>query len=122
MNFSEYQKLAVVTKKPWGTKEGDIADCGLGISGEAGELADMLKKHLSGSKPLFVTDGVDASEDEREKYAERMEKLKFEIGDVMWYIASLCDCMGFDMGEVAEMNIAKLKKRHGDSYSGYGKR
>ena len=107
MNFSEYQRLAKVTKKQWEAKEGDLADCGLGLTGEAGEVADMLKKHLSGSK-LLDTEGK--------------EKLKYEIGDVMWYIASLCDCMGFDMDDIAQMNIDKLKKRHGDKYSGYGKR
>ena len=105
--FAEYQKAAIVTKKKWDTKEGDIADCGLGIAGEAGEVADILKKHLSGSKVLDTAN---------------TEKLKLELGDVMWYIASLCDCMGFDLGEIAGMNIDKLHKRHGDTYSGFGKR
>ena len=107
MNFSEYQKLAIVTKKPWDNKEIEIAYCGLGLAGEAGETVDMIKKHISGSKPFND---------------ELKEKLKYEIGDVMWYIASLCDCMDFDMGEVAKMNVDKLRKRHGDKYSGYGKR
>ena len=107
MNFIEYQKLCVVTKKPWAAQEGELADCGLGIAGEAGEVADIIKKHLSGSKPLD---------------AEGLRDLQYELGDVMWYIASLCDCLGFDMSKVAELNIAKLRKRHGESFSGYGKR
>jgi len=107
MNFADFQKSAVVTKKQWGNKDLELADCGLGLTGEAGEVADMLKKHISGSKLL----------DE-----ERLLKLKYEIGDVMWYIAALCDALEFDMGKLAEMNIEKLRKRHGDRFSGYGNR
>lgn len=107
MNFNEYQKLAKVTKKPWESKEGDLADCGLGLAGEAGEVADMIKKHLSGAKPLD---------------AERTEMLKYEMGDILWYMASLCDCIGVDIETIAAMNVEKLKKRHGDKYSGYGNR
>ena len=107
MNFTEYQKLAKVTKKRWDNKDFELAYCGLGLAGETGEVADMLKKHFNGSKPLD---------------AERIEKLKLELGDVMWYIASLCDGLNFDMNQIAEMNIEKLRKRHGDSFSGYGNR
>jgi len=107
MNFTEYQKFAKVTKKPWDDKISELVYCGLGLAGEVGEVVEIIKKHFSGSKPL---DG------------ERIGKLKYEIGDVMWYIAALCDAFAFDMGEVAEMNIAKLKKRHGESFSGYGNR
>ena len=104
MDFKDYQRQASVTRHKWSTKEGHLVDCGLGLTGEAGEVADMIKIHVSASKPLDV------------------EKIKFEIGDIMWYIASLCDCLELDMGEVAQANIEKLRKRHGESYSGYGKR
>lgn len=104
MNLTEYQRLAAVTRHKWPTKEGHLADCGLGLAGEAGEVADVIKKHLSASKQMDV------------------EKVKYELGDIMWYIASLCDCLELDMGEVASANIEKLRKRHGDAYSGYGKR
>lgn len=104
MNFTEYQRLASVTRHKWPKKEGHLADCGLGLAGEAGEVADIIKKHLSASKAMDV------------------EKVKYELGDIMWYIASLCDCLELNMDEVAEANIEKLRKRHGDSYSGYGKR
>jgi len=107
MRFKDYQKSAIVTKKPWEQKDLELADCGLGLTGEAGEVADIVKKHISGSKVLDD---------------ERMEKLKYEIGDIMWYIAALCDALDFDMGELAEMNIEKLRKRHGDKFSGYGNR
>ena len=107
MNFTEYQKFAKVTKKPWDNKDSELAYLGLGLAGEAGEVVEIIKKHFSGSKPLDD---------------ERTEKLKNEIGDVMWYLAALCDGLGFDMGQIAQINIDKLRKRHGDTYSGYGKR
>jgi len=119
MNFSEYQRQAIVTKKKWDTKAEEIAYCGLGLAGESGEVVDILKKHFSGSKPLFTErDNAIAGDIDDEK----MEKLKQEIGDTMWYIAATCDAFGFDMGEIANLNIEKLRKRHGDSWSGYGKR
>ena len=107
MNFNEYQKAAVVTKKPWDDKNWELADCGLGLTGESGEVADIIKKHVSGSKPLND---------------EIINKLKYEIGDILWYIAALCDALDFDMGEIAQQNIEKLRKRHGDKFSGYGNR
>lgn len=107
MKFSEYQKAAIVTKKPWDNKMMELAYCGLGLAGEAGETVDMIKKHFVGSKSFDT---------------ERIEQLKYEMGDVLWYIACLSDAMDFDMDEIAQMNINKLRKRHGDSYSGYGKR
>jgi NTP pyrophosphatase (non-canonical NTP hydrolase) len=107
MNLTDYQRKAIQTKKPWDNKALEIADCGLGLTGEAGEVADMLKKHISGSKPFD---------------AEGLWKLKHEIGDIMWYIAALCDAFDFDMGDIAEKNIEKLRKRHGDKFSGFGNR
>lgn len=104
MDFKEYQKLAMVTKKPWEDNKSQLVDACLGLAGECGEVNDMIKKDLAGSKPLDMVD------------------LKKEIGDVMWYIAELCDCYGITMNEIAELNIEKLKNRHGDKFSGYGDR
>lgn len=74
---------------------------GLGAAGEAGELADTVKKivfHHHG----FGSDQVD--------------KLIKEAGDVMWYIALLADFLGCSMESIAEANIEKLKKRYPDGF------
>lgn len=71
----------------------------LGLSTEAGELQDAFKKTYYYGKPL-----------DKENVAE-------EIGDVMWYIAILCNEMRFDLGEIMEANIAKLKKRYPEKFS-----
>jgi len=104
MEFSDYISEAVKTAKPWDSKEFGLAYLGLGLAGESGEVVDMLKKGFSGAKELNI------------------EELKKELGDVMWYIANLCHALDLDMDEVLEMNIAKLRKRHGTAWSGYGKR
>lgn len=104
MNLNEYQQLAMITKKPWEDKKDQLVDACLGLSGESGEVNDIIKKHLAGAKQYDITE------------------LKKEIGDVMWYIAELCDSLGLTMEEVATLNIEKLKSRHGDKFSGYGNR
>lgn len=67
----------------------------LGLAGEAGEVADKVKK--------IYRDGRD---DERFK-----GEIAKEIGDVLWYCAALADDLGFTLQQIAEMNIYKLKSR-----------
>ena len=104
MDMNEYQRLAMVTKKPQPTVKEQITDALLGLGGESGEVLDIFKKSFAGVKEISADD------------------LKKELGDVLWYLAEMCDAMGFELGDVAERNIAKLKSRHGDKFSGYGNR
>lgn len=67
----------------------------LGLAGEAGEVADKVKK-------IYRDDRTDA------RFLAEIAK---EIGDVMWYCAALANDLGFDLQQVAEMNIYKLKSR-----------
>ncbi|MBQ9792805.1 MAG: nucleoside triphosphate pyrophosphohydrolase family protein [Clostridia bacterium] len=102
LGFNDYQVLASKTRKEFDDIKDMQADVGLGLAGEAGEVADIIKKHLAGAKLIDF------------------EHLKEELGDVLWYIAEACDCFGFSMQEVAQKNIEKLKKRHPNGFSGYG--
>ena len=102
LGFNEYQKLASKTRKIFEQKRDMQADVGLGLAGEAGEVADIIKKHFAGAKELDLT------------------HLKEELGDVLWYIAEACDCFGFTLEDVAKFNIEKLKKRHPNGFGGYG--
>ena len=104
MNFNEYQQLAKLTQKKFATKNEMIANVGLGLCGEAGEVADILKKDLLQSKELDVP------------------HLKEELGDVLWYLAEACECFGFELEDLAISNIEKLKRRHPEGFDGYGKR
>ena len=67
----------------------------LGLAGEAGEVADKVKK--------IYRDGKDDA-----RFRGEIAK---EIGDVLWYCATLADDLGFSLQQVAEMNIYKLKSR-----------
>lgn len=115
MEAKEYQNLAMRTNDGKGTDRlldwtnvdtnGKIKDPGgllngcLGLSGEAGELNDLVKKWIFHKKPLDH------------------EHMKKEIGDVCWYIADICHSMGFDLGEIFQMNIDKLKARYPEGFS-----
>ena len=71
----------------------------LGLAGEAGEVADTIKK------AVFHQHGLN-----------RGELIK-ELGDVLWYVAALCSKLDVPLSEVMERNIAKLKQRYPDGYS-----
>lgn len=70
----------------------------LGLTGEAGEVSDMVKKGI------FHEEGID------------LLHLKKEVGDVCWYIALICEACGFDLSDVMKMNIEKLKKRYPEGF------
>lgn len=69
----------------------------LGFVGEAGELADKVKK-------IFRDDGGKMKPEVRAAIIN-------EIGDVLWYMAALCSELSVKMSEVAEGNLAKLDSR-----------
>jgi len=68
----------------------------LGLTGEAGEVADKVKKLIRDNRPLDTK--------------ERLEIAK-EVGDVLWYIAALARDLGIDMETIARMNLEKLRDR-----------
>lgn len=71
--------------------------CVLGLNGEAGEIAEHVKKILRDDSGLFTT--------------TRTEAMRKEVGDCLWYIAMLADELGFNLSTVAEENLEKLASR-----------
>ena len=69
----------------------------LGLAGEAGEVANKVKK--------IMRDGVDNQPDDWK------EQIASEIGDVLWYCAALADDLNLTLGMIASQNLAKLQKR-----------
>lgn len=69
-----------------------------GLSGESGELIDMVKKWIFHEKEL--------DEDHAKK----------ELGDVMWYVAMICESFGWSLDEIMQMNVDKLKKRYPEGF------
>lgn len=99
MDLNEYQNKATRTANTDLPREMQIATFALGLAGESGEVADLLKKHLGHGHPLD------------------REKLVKELGDVLWYVAALADVYGIELGAVAETNLAKLRARYPDGFS-----
>jgi NTP pyrophosphatase (non-canonical NTP hydrolase) len=98
LTMEEYQQLAGRTANS-GIDDKRRIVAALGLAGETGEFVDMIKK--------IVAHGHDVSD----------EKLKEELGDVLWYIAETCSAFGWKMDEVASANIEKLKARYPDGFS-----
>jgi NTP pyrophosphatase (non-canonical NTP hydrolase) len=73
----------------------------LGLAGEAGEVADKVKKLW---RNRGVTAGCDLTDEER-------EKLALELGDALWYVVALAKEIGYDLDTIAIKNIAKLQDR-----------
>ena len=103
MEINEYQKAALTTAVyPENYK---IIYPALGMNGEAGEVADEVKKIIRDT--FVMTDDKGAIVLPVDK---RIELAK-EIGDVLWYCATLSHDLGFSLEEVAQMNIDKLASR-----------
>lgn len=77
---------------------GGVLNGCLGLAGEAGETLDMIKKWIFHEKDLD------------------RDHLKKELGDVMWYMAMICYSFGFDLDEILQMNIDKLKARYPEGF------
>lgn len=92
MNFKEYQGKAVSFAIYPATHK--VLYPTLGLCGEAGEVAEKVKKQ--------VRDGV----------FNRHEVAK-ELGDVLWYLANICNDIGYNLDEIAALNIDKLSSRKG---------
>jgi len=93
MNLKEYQELAKITAKKFDNPEVEIATWGLGITGEAGDVASCIKKTFAHKND--VKDGI-----------------KENIGDMFWYTAMICNFFNWDLQEILNMNIEKLRKRY----------
>ena len=98
INFDQYQKLAARTADYPGRDDNEPACYPfLGLPGEAGEVADHAKKIIR--------------DDNGELTGDRKRQLIKELGDVLWYIAAICDEIGVDMAGVAQLNLDKLEDR-----------
>lgn len=98
MQLNDYQSLAQRTanKSDYFTR---LAIAGLGLTGEAGEVAEHIKKAVGHGHDLSVDD------------------VKKELGDVLWYIAEVASIVNLSLDEIAQANIEKLRKRYPEGFS-----
>jgi NTP pyrophosphatase (non-canonical NTP hydrolase) len=97
MKFEEYQMEAKQTAL-YPNRLKNLEYPTLGLAGEAGEVANIVKK-IQRDHGGVITD-------------DTRTKLKDELGDVLWYISACADELGLTLTEIAEYNVEKLAKRH----------
>lgn len=97
MNLNEYQKLCKKTAEKFDSKEKEIFTWGLGIAGEAGDVAGCIKKTFSHGN-------------------DQKDGIRENLGDTLWYTAMICNFFNWDLEEVLQENIEKLKKRYPEGF------
>ncbi len=99
MNLTDYQKICSSTAKKFDNKELEIYTWGLGIAGEAGDVASCIKKTFAHENST-VKAGI-----------------RENLGDTLWYMAMICNYFDWNMQEVMQDNIDKLKKRYPNGFT-----
>lgn len=100
MDTENYEKIVVETAAYPKSGEGEViglAYTALGLNGEAGEIAEKIKKLIRDSSGVLVE--------------ETRQALLKELGDVQWYLAALARELKSSVGEIMEMNMQKLRAR-----------
>ena len=97
MNFEEYQSAAGQTAL-YPPRLENLEYPTLGLAGEAGEVANIVKK-IQRDHEGVITE-------------ETRAKLLDELGDVLWYISACADELGLTLDQIATFNVDKLAKRH----------
>lgn len=102
MNFDSYTTAALRTSTPVVSSEELYSRIGiytLGLVGEAGEVAEIIKKYLGHGHPLVE------------------EQLALELGDVLWYLTALADLLDISLHDIANANVAKLDARYPEGFT-----
>lgn len=101
MNIKDYQINTAMTKAPLTDQYSDMdaIHMVLGMTTEVGEIADVYKKNLAYGKPMDLTN------------------VKEEIGDLMWYISELCNYHGWELEDILQTNIDKLRSRFPNKFN-----
>ena len=99
MTGNEYQKFAMRTSNPKLTTDYHLLNGALGMVGESGEIADLIKKHWMQGHPLDLG------------------HIARELGDVLWYVAETATALGYDLDSIMVVNIEKLLQRYPDGFS-----
>ena len=98
MLIDEYQVLAMRTSNTELTPYLHLLNGALGLCGESGELADLIKKYMMQGHRL-----------------DRVHIVK-ELGDICWYIAETATAIGYNLETIMQMNIDKLKDRYPEGF------
>lgn len=95
LNFHDYQRTAKNTDQTGANSADGILVSVLGMCGESGDLATLFKKKLRDGDSFTV-------------YPEQCAD---ELGDILWYLSTVCTKLGFSLEDIARRNLAKTKAR-----------
>ena len=98
MTINEYQSLAMRTVNPDLDKKDMLINSVMGLCGEAGEVIDLVKKHLYQGHDLDK------------------KVLAKELGDIAWYLAEAAHALGMPLEDILWANVDKLKKRYPEGF------
>jgi len=93
----DYQEECKRTMPKQMPRKESLTNMALGIAGESGEIVDCIKKNIYPGH-------------------ENVDKIVYEIGDLLWYLANLCTLLDITLEQCMEMNVLKLKKRYPNGF------
>ena len=99
MKMNEYQTLSMRTMPKDDVRE-VLNNYGLGLCGESGEVADLIKKKLHHSHKTISVDDF-----------------KNELGDVLHYVAGIATILNISLEDVANANLEKLRERYPNGFN-----
>lgn len=99
MEIKEYQEKSKRTVADLESKVMNNIHMALGMQTESAEISDVLKKNIAYGKPIDLVN------------------LREELGDLMWYIANMCNINGWDLRDILQTNIDKLSARYPEKFS-----
>ena len=100
MTINEYQNAALRTAQTDKLTASELLlNSALGLCGESGEVADIIKKHR------FQGHDLD------------LDHVAKELGDISWYLAVGAYAIGYDLETILQMNVDKLKARYPNGFS-----
>lgn len=98
IDINQYQELTKRTAGNYKNKNKALTNWGLGVAGEAGDLAGCIKKTLFHNN-------------------DQSDGIRENIGDTMWYLAMICNTMGWSLEDIMQENIEKLAKRYPEGFT-----
>lgn len=99
LDLNQYQFFANRTSGAGGKGQQRLVIAALGLAGEAGEFANMVKKLTAHGHEIPP------------------EKLAEELGDVLWYVAEAATACNLQLGDIAIGNVEKLRRRYPEGFS-----
>lgn len=112
MEFNEYQKKAMSTCMPSCMNYSYMMG---NLSAEVGEFQGKVSKAQRHGNISFSNDGDiwwnTNTQDEADVMIEMNQELMKEAGDILWQLAGLCRVMGWNLDDIAQMNLQKLASR-----------